>query len=183
MGALQRQTHHDRHNTSTFGSFGSRDGVISNWFIGKRWSLGRKNESKAKWTLQEVPPTKTICTKHRTSSKPCVKQESTDGWKCRMYLPCALIEILGLLSEFKRKHTYAEQVNSNSIFCVEYIMFLLIIGEIDPPCRLGFWFLSWSWYSSTSFKIIPNSAMVQDTNPHKSIQYENIIIYRHYMKL
>ena len=73
-------------------TFGSRDCDIGKWaitcynlewFTSKRWSLTRKN-IKGEPNFARSTPTKPICTKHQTSSRPCIKPESTDGWKCRM---------------------------------------------------------------------------------------------------
>ena len=126
-------------------TFGSRDCDIGKWaitcynlewFTSKRWSLTRKN-IKGEPNFARSTPTKPICTKHQTSSRPCIKPESTDGWKCSMRVDWNPGFTEWILR--KKKHSYAEQVNLDSISCN---MFGLIRG-FDPPHWPGFWFLHW----------------------------------------
>ena len=133
---------------------GQKTCYILEWFTSKRWSLTRKN-IKGEPKFARSTPTKTICTKHQTSSRPCIKPESTDGWKMLEMQDARRLKS-GLLSEFCGK--------KNIVMPSKWRGF-------DPPHRPEFWFLH--WLVLVWLKIIPNSAMLQDTNPYTCIHYKN----------
>lgn len=82
--------------------------------------------------MQEVPQLNLFAPNIRHLQGPVSNQRAQTAGNAG----CASIEILGLLSEFcgKKKHSYAEQVNLDSISCN---MFVLIRG-FDPPHWPGF---------------------------------------------